>query len=51
MSKTLLARIAHFFEHYKDLDSGKWVKIEGWGSPDEARAEIMDSVERYNKSH
>jgi inorganic pyrophosphatase len=51
MSKTLLARIAHFFQHYKDLDSGKWVEISGWGGLEEARAEVMDSVERYNKSH
>ena len=51
MSKTLLARIAHFFQHYKDLDSGKWVQIDGWGGADEARAEILDSVERYNKTH
>lgn len=50
MSKTLLARIAHFFEHYKDLDSGKWVQIDGWGSPDDARAEIMASVERYHQT-
>lgn len=43
-----LNMIAHFFEHYKDLDKGKWVKIEGWGDIDEARAEIMSSVERFN---
>ena len=51
MSKTLLARIAHFFQHYKDLDSGKWVRIDGWGNVDEAKTEVMDSVERYNKGH
>ena len=43
-----LARIAHFFEHYKDLEKGKWVKLEGWGGADDARAEILASVERYN---
>lgn len=43
-----LNMIAHFFEHYKDLDKGKWVKIEGWGDINEARAEIMSSVERFN---
>jgi inorganic pyrophosphatase len=41
-------RIAHFFEHYKDLEKGKWVKIEGWAGADAARAEIMASVARYN---
>ncbi len=43
----LLNQISHFFEHYKDLDSGKWVKIDGWGGLDDAKAEIKDSVERY----
>ncbi len=42
-----LDQIAHFFEHYKDLEKGKWVKIEGWGGPEEARKEILDSVERF----
>lgn len=51
MSKTLLARIAHFFQHYKDLDSGKWVNIDGWDGPEEAKAEVMRSVERYKDSH
>jgi len=41
-------RIQHFFEHYKDLEKGKWVKISGWAGADAARAEIMASVERYN---
>ena len=45
----LLQRISHFFEHYKDLEAGKWVKIEGWEDVDAAKAEIIDSVERYNK--
>jgi len=43
----LLSQIAHFFEHYKDLDEGKWVRVEGWGGVDDARAEIMASVEMY----
>lgn len=42
-----LNQIAHFFEHYKDLEPGKWVKIEGWEGPEAARQEIMDSVTRY----
>ncbi len=46
----LLDQIAHFFEHYKDLDEGKWVRVEGWGDIDEARAEIMDSIERYRQA-
>ena len=42
-----LNRISHFFEHYKDLDEGKWVRVDGWGDIDEAKAEIMDSVQMY----
>lgn len=44
----LLQRISHFFEHYKDLEEGKWVKIDGWEGTDAAKKEILDSVERYN---
>lgn len=43
----LLAQISHFFEHYKDLEEGKWVKIEGWSDIEAARKEIVSSVERY----
>jgi inorganic pyrophosphatase len=42
-----LTQIRHFFEHYKDLEAGKWVKIEGWGGPDEAKAEIMSGVHAF----
>jgi inorganic pyrophosphatase len=44
-----IARIQHFFEHYKDLEKGKWVKVKGWKGADEARAEIVRSAQRYNK--
>jgi inorganic pyrophosphatase len=40
-------RIQHFFEHYKDLEKGKWVKVEGWAGPEAACAEIMESIARY----
>jgi len=43
----LLEQIAHFFEHYKDLDEGKWVRVDGWGGVDEAKQEILDSVRMY----
>lgn len=42
-------QIAHFFEHYKDLEAGKWVKVEGWEGVDSAKQEILDSVENYKK--
>jgi inorganic pyrophosphatase len=41
-------QIQHFFQHYKDLEPGKWVKVIGWVEADEAKAEIMDGVKRYN---
>jgi inorganic pyrophosphatase len=42
-----LERIGHFFEHYKDLEKGKWVKVEGWSNAAEAKAEIINGMERY----
>ncbi|MFL0798041.1 MAG: inorganic diphosphatase [Cellvibrionaceae bacterium] len=45
-----LNQIAHFFEHYKDLEAGKWVKIEGWEGPEAARQEILDSVKNYEEA-
>ncbi len=50
VSEWRLNMIAHFFEHYKDLDKGKWVKIDGWVGIEEARAEILASVERFNNT-
>jgi inorganic pyrophosphatase len=50
VSEWRLNIIAHFFEHYKDLDKGKWVKIEGWAGMDEARKEILSGVDRYNNA-
>ena len=44
-----LRQIQHFFEHYKDLEKGKWVKVEGWGGPEDAKAEIMAGIAAYNK--
>ncbi|MBK1782358.1 inorganic diphosphatase [Advenella sp. WQ 585] len=44
-----LKRIQHFFEHYKDLEPGKWVKVKGWEGIDAAKAEIMASADRYAK--
>ncbi len=42
-----LERIGHFFEHYKDLEKGKWVRIDGWENAAAARQEILDSQKRY----
>jgi inorganic pyrophosphatase len=45
-----LKTIAHFFEHYKDLEQGKWVKILGWEGPDAARQEVQDGMSNYKKA-
>jgi inorganic pyrophosphatase len=45
-----LKTIAHFFEHYKDLEEGKWVKILGWEGPEAAHQEILEGVENYKKT-
>ena len=39
-------QIQHFFEHYKDLEPGKWVKVIGWGDAVEARKLIVEAIER-----
>jgi inorganic pyrophosphatase len=44
-----LASIQHFFEHYKDLEKGKWVKVQGWEGPESAKQEIVDGLARYKK--
>jgi len=45
--KATLDRIAHFFTVYKDLDEGKWVKVENWVGRDEALKELAASKARY----
>ena len=43
-----LKAISHFFEHYKDLEAGKWVKVLGWEGIEEAHKEIVDGLANYN---
>ena len=50
MNDLRLQQIQHFFEHYKDLEPGKWVKIDGWYGPDVAKQEIVFGVENYQNS-
>ena len=47
----LLKQIEHFFEHYKDLEPGKWVKIDGWSDAAAAKAEITSSIERFEAEY
>lgn len=45
-----LARISHFFEHYKDLETGKWVKIESWLDAEAAVADIAKAIASYQST-
>ena len=45
-----LKTIEHFFEHYKDLEKGKWVKVQGWEGPEAAQAEVRSGMENYLKA-
>ena len=49
MPEIQVERIKHFFTHYKDLEPGKWAKINGIGGVDEARKVILDSIEAARK--
>ncbi len=48
MNELRLKQIQHFFEHYKDLEPGKWVKTMGWDGPEAARQEIRAGVAAYD---
>ncbi|MCB1604176.1 MAG: inorganic diphosphatase [Gammaproteobacteria bacterium] len=50
LPEVMLDQIAHFFEHYKDLEKGKWVKVEGWRDADVARQEILDSIANFEEA-
>jgi len=50
MPAHLLAQIAHFFEHYKDLDEGKWARVEGWAGPEAAHAEILAAIRWFDEA-
>jgi inorganic pyrophosphatase len=49
LNELRLQQIQHFFEHYKDLEKGKWVKVEGWVGPEEAKQEILNGIAAYQK--
>lgn len=50
LQPALLDQIRHFFEHYKDLEPKKWVKVQGWADADAAKKEITESLARYQQS-
>lgn len=49
LSKIILDKIEHFFEHYKDLEKGKWVKVAGYKDSKEAKEKILEAVKRAEK--
>lgn len=51
LPKLLVDQITHFFENYKTLEEGKWVKVDGWADAAAARKAIEDSVEAYNQAN
>ncbi|MDX2204534.1 MAG: inorganic diphosphatase [Hyphomicrobiaceae bacterium] len=46
MPKITIEQIQHFFEHYKDLEPGKWVRTKGWGDADAAKQLISEAIAR-----
>jgi inorganic pyrophosphatase len=42
-----IQQVQHFFEHYKDLETSKWVKVLGWGDAEEARGFIVAAMKRF----
>ncbi len=44
------AQITHFFQHYKDLEPGKWVKVIGWMDAEEAKKEILSGIKGYKNA-
>ena len=49
LGELLLKQIQHFFEHYKDLEPGKWVKVTGWDGIEAAKAEVVEGLAAYKK--
>lgn len=49
VNQELIQAIQHFFERYKELEKGKWVKVEGWANAAAAKQEILASIARYQK--
>ena len=50
LPESVLEKIKHFFEHYKELEKGKWVKVKNFKSVKEAKKDIMKSIENFNKT-
>ncbi|MCV6590257.1 MAG: inorganic diphosphatase [Marinobacterium sp.] len=51
LPQLLRDRIKHFFENYKGLEEGKWVKVEGWDNADAARKAIVEAAAAYEAAN
>ncbi len=51
MNPLRLQTIQHFFEHYKDLEAGKWVKVLGWEGPESAREDVRSGMQAWAVKH
>lgn len=49
LPQSLINKIKHFFEHYKDLEKGKWVKVKTFENADKAKELIMEAIARAKK--
>ena len=49
LPKLIIEQIKYFFEHYKGLESGKWVKVMGWDDAKSAKDDILASINRFNQ--
>jgi inorganic pyrophosphatase len=50
LPEIVFQQIEHFFTHYKDLESEKWVRVGKWGGPEEARQVVIEAIERAQKN-
>jgi inorganic pyrophosphatase len=50
LPEAILNKIKHFFEHYKELESGKWVKVKSFKDSNEAKADIIKSIENFKRA-
>jgi inorganic pyrophosphatase len=50
MPELMLKQIQHFFEHYKDLEPEKWVRVGDWQDAAAAKQEITESVKRFREA-
>lgn len=50
VSQHVQDQIKHFFEHYKELEKGKYVKVKGWENKESAKKKISEAMERYKDS-